>query len=458
MYYRDMEFDIMKDWLENVSQIESWEELRYSSHYEEINRICELRRPYIQVYLSDYEKVKCGYNIVLDFYTYVDYISFFLFMGKRPEGLTPLQDREKPRLSTFFYMSSFKTDVKPIKGHYRLNLCVLQHNWKEYKPQAETDENGKVIFRPPYYLAYFEEKSAEDLKVEKRNRLSLPLLHYIGQQAYPQWVFTSLMMEPSLKNVKNAEFELRVNNVEQGNWNEIRRDGNPYLMFDIGTNAYKRNNLSDIDKQLRNHPIKDDVEGLFISHWHADHFNILLGMNLSEHDHIKHLICPAFPLSLSAFNIIWWYKLSGRLITTVYHPYHVNWKEYPINNRVKLYARRYVKTNPNNAGLLMYFDGINNSATLPGDANYSSAKEITDDAIAKFKSNGGHHLVVPHHGGDAGSCSYKISDSMKKKLAFMSYGKGNPYGHPLKKVECTLREEFLEIKYPIGNSYEHGDL
>lgn len=443
MYYRDMEFDIMRVWLENVSQLGSWEELRYSPYFKEIYRICELRWPYIQVYLSDYEKVKDGYNLVLDFYTYVDYISFFLFMGRKPEEPMPLEDLNTPRLSTFFYISSFKTDVEPIKGHYRLDLCALQQNWKEYKPQTEAGEEGKVILRPPYYLTYFEEKSEEDLKGEKKKRMPLPLLHYLGRLAYPQWVFTSLMKEPFLNTVGEADFELRVNNVEQGSWNEIWKDKKPYLMFDIGTNAYKRNNLSDIDRQLRNHPIKDDIEALFISHWHADHYNILLGMNLAEHDHIKQLICPAFPLSLSAFNVIWWYKLSGRSITTIYHPYHENWKEYPVNDRVKLYARRYVKTNPNNAGLLMYFDGVNNSATLPGDANYSSAKEITDDAIVKFNSKGGHHLVVPHHGGEAGSCKYDISNKVKKKVAFVSYGKNNPYNHPLEKNIKSLSVIFL---------------
>lgn len=458
MYYRDMEFDIMKGWLEDMGQMGPWDDMYHSPYYEGIYRICELRWPYIQVYLSDYEKVKDGYNLVLDFYTYVDYISFFLFMRRRPEVPMPLQDKEKPRLSTFFYISSFKMEEKPEKGHYRLDLTVLQNNWKEHKPQAGTDEDGKAIFRPPYYLTYFEEKSEEDLKVEKKKRMSLPLLHYIGRQAYPQWVFTCLMKEPSLKTVGEAKFELRVNNVEQGSWNEIWKDKMPYLMFDIGTNAYKCNNLSDIDRQLHNHPIKDDVEALFISHWHADHYNILLGMSLAEHNHIKHLICPAFPLSLSAFNVIWWYKLSGKAITTIYHPYHENWKEYPINDRVKLYARRYEKSNPNNAGLLMYFDGVNNSATLPGDANYSSAKEITDDAIAKFKSKGGHHLVVPHHGGNAGNYSYSISTSVAKTLAFISYGKGNPYDHPLKKVETSLLKDFPEIRYTIGNCYECGDL
>ena len=117
----------------------------------------------------------------------------------------------------------------------------------------------------------------------------------------------------------------------------------------------------------------------------------------------------------------------------------------PINDRINLYARRYVKTNPNNAGLLMFINGLENCATLPGDANYSSAKEITDDSIQQFKSKGGHYLVVPHHGGYAGSAKYTISNVVKKKHAFISFGKGNPYGHPDKKVLDSLSKDFTLV-------------
>lgn len=438
MYYRDMEFDIMRYGLNYSSLFMNWNK---SQWHDEINTITSLRHPYIIVYLSDYQKEGDGYNLVLDFFTYLDYIAYYQFIGKRPEAM-PLEYQKKTRLSTHFYMKGYKSEDKPIKGHYRLDLHVLLSNWQEYKPQTERDEEGVFIARPPYYLAYFERK--DDSEKGQINSAEYLLLHYVGQYAYPQWVFDtskSLVWE----DINDTQLKLRVLNVEQGSWNVILKNDKPYLMFDIGTNSYKLDNLKDIDKQLKLHPIGTDVPALFISHWHADHYNILLGMNVDELNHIQRLVCPSTVLSLSAYNVICWFKMRDDSAMVIFHPYEGKWKNYHINDRINLYARRYVKTNPNNAGLLMFINGLENCATLPGDANYSSAKEITDDSIQQFKSKGGHYLVVPHHGGYAGSAKYTISNVVKKKHAFISFGKGNPYGHPDKKVLDSLSKDFTLV-------------
>ncbi len=408
---------------------------------DEIKNIISLRYPYVVVYLSDYQKVGDGYNLVLDFFTYLDYIAYYQFIGKRPEAM-PLEYQKNLRLSTHFYVRGYKPEDKPIKGHYRLDLHVLTSNWQEYKPQEERDEEGVLITRPPYYLAYFERK--DDNGKGQINSAEYPLLHYVGQYAYPQWVFDT-SKSPVLEDIYDTQLKLRVINVEQGSWNVILKDDKPYLMFDIGTNSYKPDNLKDINKRLKLHPIDTDVPALFISHWHADHYNILLGMSVDELNHIQQLVCPSTVLSLSAYNVIYWFKMRGESAMVIFHPYEGKWKNYPINNRINLYARRYVRTNPNNAGLLMSINGLENCATLPGDANYSSAKEITDDSIKQFKSSGGHYLVVPHHGGDAGSAKYTITNDVKKRRAFVSFGIGNPYGHPDKKVLDSLHKDFTLV-------------
>lgn len=241
-----------------------------------------------------------------------------------------------------------------------------------------------------------------------------------------------------------SKYSLRVNNVKQGNWNEILADDEPYLMFDIGTSAFGKTVASEIQCQLSNHPVKKDVEALYISHWHADHYNILTGMNHIELNHIKQLVCPSSVFNLTVFNIIMWFAMNPNSILSVQnHPASGKWqKTTVIKDMLNLYVRPIVKSNPNNGGLLLFFNGRKNCVTLTGDANYSTVEGVTNDGITQFNSQGGYYMVVPHHGGCAGSIKYNISKDVKKKRAFISFGRGNPYNHPKDKVLKSLSKDF----------------
>ena len=437
----DCVFEVMKCLLEG--KIKPEEVLRA---YDFCNHRCYLKDcSKITVYLSDAfdNKSGDGYDLTLDFYTYLDYLRFQDYSGGLNEYSFSI-NVERARLSTFILVSGFKAETKYPRGHYILNLDVLFERWhREADDVSITNDNETD--RPDFYISRFSKKKERTDKGK-----DLPLLSPIVPQVYPEWVFMNVMRQPQLRSPNTNVFKLKINNVGQGNWNEILADDKPYLMFDIGTNAFGKDIAQGIQHQLQKHPIKDDIDALFISHWHEDHYNILTGMNMAELNHIKQLVCTSSVYNLTAFNIIMLFNLrANSTLCVIQHPIGKKWNEIKgIGNNVKLYARRFVK-NPNNAGLLLFFYNQQRCLTLTGDAYYSTVEQVTNDAISKLKCRGDYYMVVPHHGGRAGKFTCNINARVKKHAAIISVGAAKNYGHPSSSVEDSLRNSFqilLETK------------
>lgn len=400
------------------------------------------REKWITVFLSDFmqsNESKGRFDLALDFYTYSDYLRFKEYRNELSEVSFGI-NVENPRLSTFFCLSNYRTDVKPRRGHYYMNLDVLARRWHN-DPEDKRDEVGPDgDNRPGYFIATFTE-NADSLSPDT------PLLVQAAPLVYPQWVFWDFFRPATLTTPTASKYTLKVNNVEQGNWNEILAEDEPYLMFDIGTNAFGKTVANDIQRQLRNHPVTKDVDALYISHWHADHYNILTGMNHIELNHIKQLVCPSSIFNLTAFNIIIWFALNPNSILSVQnHPASGKWqKTTVIKDMLNLYVRPIVKSNPNNGGLLLFFNGRKNCVTLTGDANYSTVEGVTNDGITQFNSHGGYYMVVPHHGGNAGSFTCKINSGVNKLEAIISVGAKKIYNHPDRTVVSNLGHCFNPV-------------
>lgn len=399
---------------------------------------------WITVFLSDYskhdEKEKDGrYDLVIDFYALFDYFRFLEFFDQ----LGQVDNRfgeENPHLSTCFFISGYKMDEKPRRGNYYLNLKVLAENWRR-------DEDYHDDIKQAYFISCFTENG-------DANNVEGSLLVPAENMAYPQEMFLDYIKKPSLPELSTSNFKLKVNNVEQGNWNEILADDVPYLIYDIGTNSFGKNVAQDIQNQLKSHPIQDDVNALFISHWHADHFNILTGMHDFELGHIKQFVCTTSIYSLTAFNIVRWFNLNpGTTLCMQTHPVGVKWQRIKlIDGKINLYVRRFARSNPNNSGLLLFFKGHENSVILTGDANYSTVQEISNDGIGECKSQGGYYMVVPHHGGAAGKYTCNITQVTKKE-AIVSVGEDNPYDHPDKSVKSNLQNSFPILTFTCDKGY-----
>lgn len=430
---RDCEFSIMKNMLygqADIFHIKEW----YNGGCHWCSRYAN--RNWIIVYLSDFINNGDGYDLTLDFYTYFDYLRFMDFRKERNEELLRFDVEQKP-LSTFFFVANCKMDDKPHKGHYYMNMDVLLMQWDESREGSEKGFEGKDSERPIFYIANFYESHRETLS-------DMRLLEPAGQLSYPQWMFNHLNSTLTIEGLNSNNYKLKVNNVEQGNWNEILVDDEPFLMYDIGTNAIGCQVDHDIQRQLQYHPINKDISVLFISHWHTDHYNILTGMTKTELSHIKQLVCTPYIPNLTAFSIITWFSLyPNTKLTLLRHSRGRKCKKMStVNDQMNIYVHSFVKSNPNNSGILVYFNGPTNSVTLTGDANYSTVQEITNDSIAQFNSHGKYFMVVPHHGGDAKKFKCNIDQRVAKAEAIISVGTNNPYEHPKFNVVKDLERLF----------------
>ncbi len=449
---RDCDFELMRMMLNGrvtVSEVKEWYYKRYSHHHPYCFHHRYGREKWIIVYLSDFmpsNESEGSFDLALDFYTYYDYLHFKEYREELSNEHFGF-NLENPRLSTFFCLFNYRSDVEPQRGHYYMNLEVLSRRWRKDTKEKHDNVELDGENRPSYFIATFTEDTGSEYP-------ETPLLVPAAPLAYPQWLFLDVFKPATLTTPTVSKYSLKVNNVEQGNWNEILSDNKPYLMYDIGTNAFGKDIEQGIQHQLQRHPIKDDVEALYISHWHADHYNILTGMNHMELNHIKQLVCPSSFFNLTAFNIILWYVLNPNSTLSVQnHPASRKWqKTMVINNMLNLYVCPFVKSNPNNGGLLLFFNGTNTCVTLTGDANYSTVQGVTNDGIKQFKSHGGYYMVVPHHGGHAGKFTCKIDARVKNLAAIISVGAVNSYNHPFSSIESCLRNSFqiLEETKTVG--------
>ena len=432
---RECDFYVMRDMLEGRASerdVERW--YRNDCHW----RMRYGRRNWIMVYLSDWQHNGEGYDLTLDFYTYFDYLRFLEYRGQLREGPFRYYD-ERKSVSTFFFVANYKTQGStPQRGHYIMNLEVLTDRWEERHSENLILPEYNGAERPSFFISLFYER-------EMGQSYNMQLLIPAGQLSYPQWMFNQIPKRTLTVGDRNTtDYTLKVNNVEQGNWNEIQADGEPYLMYDIGTNAFGSHVSQDIQRQLLLHPFRTDIEALFVSHWHADHFNILTGMNPVELSHIKQLICTSYIPNLTAFNIMMSFNLSPNAsLTVLNHSRSRKCRKLTlVSGKMNVFVHSQVKSNPNNSGILLFFNGQQNCVTLTGDANYSTVKEVTNDSIAEFNSRGGYYLVVPHHGGDAKRFTCSMDRRVIKTEAIISVGLNNPYHHPDAYVVSSLQGHF----------------
>lgn len=391
--------------------------------------ICGDRFPvhhYIIVYLSDYIKTENGYDLCLDFYLPSDLIRFFRVFNLELPNIQG--ERENIRLGTFFKILSYTNDGAQIKlqrgTHYFLNVGQLKEN-------SELIENDSRWNNNSQYFAQLKMKGGTPYNLFRR----------AGNLHYPLEIFTALqnndlsIVKPNSKNI-----DLIVNNVGQGNWNQINVDDKPYIMYDMGMTCITNKTWSSnvLSKHLKS--FLDDIPLLVISHWHEDHYNILLEMNDFQKNKFKKVICPSLIVNLSALNIIsyFWLNPHTQLYITKYSvskPYTIS-----INKDIDLYIHKFT-FNMNNGGNILVVKGHNSNVILTGDSYYSNLKNIIRNSVLNLAKT---YLVVPHHGGYAGRSMYP-ANGFKCPEAIISVGSNNSYKHPSLSVINKLSKIFTKV-------------
>ena len=384
------------------------------------------------------------YNLLLDFYA--------------PEDLTEFISQSGMEMSThdasIIEIKGYHSE-RPLRAdtYYDLNVKLLRlAKINEYSPEShpvailatyEFDDNygGEYIPLLFPHSPLRSHRTVQYRNVEFRDRRYC-LIDDVPWQA----------------ERNPGPMSLRVNNVGQGNWNEILCDGRVAAVFDIGTDTHA--NKFDIQKLLdarlpdytqashdKNRPV------LVLSHWDLDHYICLKEMSIEQiRDSFSAFVFPDKYSGVTAKEIcekmnvalgnrccpVPMHEKTTAPVSEAMHSVFglFNWHLYGGENN----------HNRNRSGLILVVQGPNKSACLTGDCLLRQAEYVMN----KSQYAGDNVLIVPHHGGKYES-TFRHYDLVKAQCdrAVISVGPNNSYGHP---EESTIRYLSRKFNNSVGRT------
>lgn len=450
--FREWEFEVMEEFLftkRNIPLLQFFYE-----HY----KVCLFeqsispRTNSIIVYLEDFVETGLDcYKLLLDFFTYSDYLRFerILHESRYAEQSNRDEIDGLPR-TTFFRINNYRSADAPVKGaHYYLDVRALLNS--ELSISKGDPEDFPLLYE--FTLLGNNDAEIRDENEEPRNNVTL--LYQTSPLSYPQWVFSSLQGKNIPADIPNgAETKLKVWDVDQGNYNEIKCGEQPYAIYDAGTEVVESNpEFMNLRHKLEQELDKAALPMFVLSHWHTDHYSLLYALEDARLMKIQYYVLPRCVKSLSPFCFVARLNWMGGNVNMVVLPTNKKWVKHPINNNLWVFANKYYQSRINNSGLTMFVQGPKNNAMLPGDCRYGLADEQTNDSI-KQRMIGGqvHYLVVPHHCGKAGTMRYRIRNAADIK-GIVSVGR-NIHGHPDGNVKSQLESI---IGNPLVMTKDVGD-
>ncbi len=259
--------------------------------------------------------------------------------------------------------------------------------------------------------------------------------HSISQKDLDNIVWTGNKTEDIIFD-SNGKIGINVRNVGHGNWNEISLNNTIKYVFDAGASIHAKKDeiLTIIGNRNKTYPTSKPI--LILSHWDKDHYHSLLGMlGQNLNDNFSSFICRNIVPTLTSrilfqrlFKSIGYNNVFTLSANSFKKGNPIKFK--PVNSlkdQVVLYNSTEHK-NKNISGLALSVKAEKGSVILPGDANYD---QISRDILCHLNYPHTHHLVVPHHGGNAGKYIYKVPNKVKVDKAIISFGP-NRYKHPTK--------------------------
>lgn len=167
-----------------------------------------------------------------------------------------------------------------------------------------------------------------------------------------------------------------------------------------------------------------NIDGLFISHAHLDHYGSM--SELSKELHIANV-----------------YELEGNQVIRG----STSISEYQSNRNIVLFP--YYGTNDNDRELVVKVMLGNYSILFPGDVELESEEYLVDNYCNQIQST---VIKVPHHGSRTSS-SDEFLDCVKPEIAVISSGKRNMYHHPSDEIV-----EKYENRALLYNTQDVGEI
>jgi beta-lactamase superfamily II metal-dependent hydrolase len=233
------------------------------------------------------------------------------------------------------------------------------------------------------------------------------------------------------------KWEVVVKNVGQGNWNELNKNGKPYLIYDFGCSyqftTQKMLSLSDqrIKEYDSHHPT------LIISHWDVDHYCLL--KNLRDFKCFRTIVARTPPPNLTSRML--YLRIEREIGIRFIRLFNANGdgapKDYlkpllPSGSIVQIYNA--VKTRKrNSSGIVCKLETKDSVVMFTSDHHYDQIKKHISGRLKKENEI----FIVPHHGGIAGKIVFP-NVGIIQRTAVVSVGK-NQYGHPRDEVINAIK-------------------
>jgi len=324
-------------------------------------------------------------------------------------------------------------------SYYSLNLEILKEKKNYlYRPINNDDEEMSAIFAG---VIEFKNQSTSELL----NFLSKPHRHETS----------SLSKTTSIDKISdllpNEIDKVKVLNVLQGNWNELKYNEQVKIVYDIGGCLYSsmNNNVQRWkqcgDKYSLYKPI------LVISHWDVDHYITLVDISEDElKNSFSGVICPNHKAGHMATQT--WEKLKRVFnhnaikidIPSRKSKYVLN-ELFSEGDKIWLYIGE-KNSNRNLSGIQVFVEGEYKDCLLTGDCNYRQVENILNLNRQSANSTKPIAFVVPHHGTEVYPSNVQLTlNKNSNSVAIISVGKNN-YGHPSNNTIKYLSPYFGNIK------------
>lgn len=262
-------------------------------------------------------------------------------------------------------------------------------------------------------------------------------------------------------NINNSEsLKVIVRDVGQANWNEIKNDEITKIVYDIGlpTNYSNDAVCQEINRKVAEYLKCKPI--LILSHWDKDHYHGLLGMTDDELKCFSAFVCRD-DIPNNTCQVLFDRICYAIGYSNVYPISYINripdtprgYKclstdqigDFKIYNAEKSYGR-------NRSGIVLSLKNGKSSIVLSGDSHYRDISRFVLQDLDNVDSI--NHLVVPHHGGNAGRYEYELINAIKER-AIISYGV-NSHGHPNTCNVNELTTNFISVEstHIVNNDIE----
>ena len=361
-------------------------------------------------YIEERKKV-----YVADFLTLEDYNRFCKATGFQSQG------------GSAFLIKNLRLNENKIiqrEDCFELNTDNIRS-----KVQIEHNENSYLL---GFTFDFGQNPEHQDV-LTKISKNEVQIIQRQNAQNYP----TDFAIEDM---ISSNNVEVWVNNVGQGNWNEVRVNGITKLVYDMGANIHAdKTEIDHINNRILRRYTQKPL--LVLSHWDKDHYHCLLGdLGGNAAGLFSGFVYPS--VIPNATSEIVRNKMKLLLGSNKMYPINLIRKRkgevaIPVKFKASSFYSFYkgMFCSDRNLGCIqIVIESGNSISILCGDSHWFQLSHILRQYIYSLGiSTKTCNIVVPHHGSatDVTYQSFFVPFNMKNGIAAISVDeKRNNYKHP----------------------------